>query len=808
MRYLSLSWKVLLLMKVLLFLVLICFTSLSFLHINDQFSRQQEQKRIQGQQYFQQYNYAVEQRLLTWFQTFTDLQNLEKVNSFNDFAQELASQSESLQVNFGLKQLTLFDQNQQLLYQFNPDSLPSSQNLSAQVLQLQQPKSSIFCLEQCYKQLGIPLLNKRGEVAVLIMTIDLSDVLLNLNQTLNLDVAIISIQPSLPWQKKLKIVQASNHSLVQRLYNETDKDIKLSTVQQHGLIKTVDDKVYYLQLIDLDSNADSFYLLLMLEDISTIMQDNRRYRQQILLLALISLILLLLLIWLTTRRMSQRILQLAQALPLLAKRQYSQFRQQSQIKQGLFQDELTTFQQSVTSLANELEQLDKKLVKNTAKLHKMAMIDNLTGLGNRNRLQHDLSQALLALLNKADYVGLIFLDLDNFKNVNNSRSHTVGDQLLVAVANRLQQLNTLATIYRVGGDEFALLLTGISSVASAEKIAQQVQTLFIQPFITQSSQLTLSASIGISLTKDTNSSAAELTRQADLAMYQSKQQGRNCYYLFTDQMSIDLAERLQLEAELKQAITAQQFSLSLQPKVCLTTASLHSFEALIRWQHPTRGTVAPDIFIEALERAQLMVAVGYWVFERCCQLSVQMMQQGLTDVTIAVNLSATQFLQADLAEKFAQLLTKYQLSGERFELELTESTLVINVNQTLDMMHQLKDLGFTFAIDDFGTGYSSLNYLKRMPVDIIKIDKSFVQGMQENEADLQIVSSTIAMVHKLGLKVVAEGVETAENVAQLQAFQCDILQGYYFARPIPETQINDFIKQVLIEQWPQALLNE
>ncbi|WNO59489.1 bifunctional diguanylate cyclase/phosphodiesterase [Rheinheimera sp. MMS21-TC3] len=806
MRYLSLSWKVLLLMQVLLFLVLICFTSLSFLHINEQFSRQQEQKRIQGQQYFQQYNYAVEQQLLTWFQTFTDLQNKNKNNNFNDFAQEIASQSESLQVNFGLKQLSLFDQNQQLLYQFNPKGLAASQHLSAQVLQLQQPKSSIFCLEQCYKQLGIPLLNRQGEVAVLIMTTDLTDVLLNLHQTLNIEVAIISIQPSLPWQQQFKIVQASDHALVQRLYNETDKDIKLSTIQQHGLIREVDDKVYYLQLIDLDDDADSIHLLLMLEDISTVMQDNRRYQQQILLLALASLILLLLLIWVTTRRMSQRILQLAQALPLLAKRQYSQFRQQSQIKTGLFPDELTTFQQSVTSLANELEQLDEKLVKNTAELHKMAMFDSLTGLGNRNSLQHDLSQALLELVNKIDYVGLVFLDLDNFKNVNNSRSHTVGDQLLVAVAKRLQQLSSLATIYRVGGDEFALLLTALSGPASAEQVAQQLQTLFIEPFSTPSSQLTLSASIGISLTKDANSSAAELTRQADLAMYQSKQQGRNCYYLFTEQMSTDLAERLQLEAELKQAIKEQQFSLSLQPKVCLTKHRLHSFEALIRWQHPTRGAVPPDVFIEALEQAQLMVAVGYWVFERCCQLSVQMMQQGLTGVTIAVNLSATQFLQADLAEQFSQLLDKYQLSGERFELELTESTLVNNISQTLDMMYQLKDLGFTFAIDDFGTGYSSLNYLKRMPVDTIKIDKSFVQGMQENEADLQIVISTIAMVHKLGLKVVAEGVETAENVAQLQGFQCDILQGYYFSRPIPETQINDFIKQVLIEQWPQALL--
>ena len=246
----------------------------------------------------------------------------------------------------------------------------------------------------------------------------------------------------------------------------------------------------------------------------------------------------------------------------------------------------------------------------------------------------------------------------------------------------------------------------------------------------------------------------------------------------------------------------------MQPKICLTTGRLHSFEALIRWQHPERGVVAPDYFIDALEQAQLMVDVGYWVFERSCQLCVAMVAQGLTDVVIAVNLSATQFLKADLAENFGKILEKYQLDGKQFELELTENTLVGNISQTLDVMYQLKALGFSFAIDDFGTGYSSLNYLKRMPVDTIKIDKSFVQGMQENESDLQIVISTIAMVHKLGLKVVAEGVETLENVVQLRDFQCDILQGYYFSRPIPEAEINQFVQKVLTEQWPKSLLTE
>jgi diguanylate cyclase (GGDEF)-like protein len=798
----------LLLMQLLLLLVLICFTGLSLLHVNEQFTRQQQQKRIQGQQYFEQYNQAIEQRLLTWVQTFADLQYLDEADDFIGFAQKLAGQSESLQIHFGVRQLALFDPEQQLLYQFGPLKLATSSQLTQQIVQLQQPKSSIFCLEQCYKQLGLPLLNRQGDVAILMMTTDLTDVLYNLHQALNLDVAIIRFQEDQPWQNRFNIVQASDRQLIDSLYNETDSHVELSDVQQHGLITKVGKLFYYLQLIALDDDLDGMHLLLMVEDISPVIQENRRYQKQIVLLALASFILLLLLIWFTTRRMSRRILQLARALPLLAKRQYHEFHQHNQLQTALFKDELTTFQQSVTSLANELEGLDEKLLRNTTELRRMAMFDNLTGLANRNSLQQDLSQALLAIAKTPVYVGLVFLDLDNFKNVNNSRSHIVGDELLIAVAKRLQQLNKRIKIYRVGGDEFALVVTKAGTVEAIEKVAQQVQKLFQQPFISRSSQLTLSVSIGISWANEASDSPDELIRQADLAMYQAKQKGRNCYYLFDAQMSVDLANRLQLEAELKQAIIKQQFSLSLQPKVSLRDGQLHSFEALLRWQHPTRGTVPPDHFIDALEQTQLMVDVGYWVFERCCQLSVEMMQQGLTDVVIALNLSATQFLQADLAENFARILAKYQLSGNQFELELTENTLVANIAQTLDLMYQLKALGCTFAIDDFGTGYSSLNYLKRMPVDTIKIDKSFVQGMQDNAADLQIVISTITMVHKLGLKVVAEGVETAENVALLRDYHCDILQGYYFSRPIPELEIHDFIQQVLTQHWPQSLLNK
>jgi len=337
-----------------------------------------------------------------------------------------------------------------------------------------------------------------------------------------------------------------------------------------------------------------------------------------------------------------------------------------------------------------------------------------------------------------------------------------------------------------------------------------VLTVFNRPFLIQRGTVTVTASMGVSVSYDTRNSAEEMIRQADLAMYQAKNDGRNCIYRFNEQMSADLANRLLLEAELRQGIAKQQFFLAYQPQVDLATGKLSGFEALLRWQHPQRGVVAPDDFITVLEQTQLIVDVGYWVFAQACQQCKALLERGMHDIQIAVNLSAVQFLQSDLPQKFGQILQQYHVDARHFELELTESTLVSQVSQvsqTLDVMYRLKNQGFRFAIDDFGTGYSSLNYLKRMPVDVIKIDKSFVQGMLENASDHQIVVSTIAMVQKLGLQIVAEGVESLAHLQLLQRHHCDYVQGYYLAKPIAETDLADFIDSDVMEKdWPAHLL--
>lgn len=809
-RYLSLSWKMLLLMLSMLLLLLLGFTSLSLLHMQEQFQRQQAQRHAQGQQYFTFYNQAVEQQLLTWLQSYAELQQLHHATDFNQFAEQLLQQTELLQQNFSVTKFSLFNPQQQLLQQSGGSMPDAARVILQQTEQQQRPQSAIHCDKRCYKLLSLPLLNKYGDVAVLLLVTELTEVLYSMHQTLGVDVAVVHYQAALTDGLAAGLLQASNRELVQKIYSQLADDSDITSLRQQGTVVKLDHQQFYLHRIPLDNKQPDEYLLLVLEDISEVMRENIRYQQKVLWLAAGCFVAMALLILLLTRSLSRRILHLAQTLPLLAQRRYVQFRQRSASAAGVITDELSLFSDAVQTLSHDLEKLDQQLAEKTGSLEQMAMFDQLTGLGNRNMLQYQLQQALAALAQHPGFVGIVFLDLDKFKNINNSRSHAVGDQLLIETAARLRQVVSATDIVcRFGGDEFAIVIPHLTDVGQAEQLATQVLAIFNQPFALQHGSVKLTASIGVSTSNDSNISSEELIRQADLAMYQAKNNGRNCFYLFNQQMSSDLANRLQLEAELRLAIVQQQFYLCFQPQVNLASGKLSGFEALLRWQHPQRGVVAPDEFISVLEQTQLIVDVGYWVFEHSCRYCVALIAQGLTDITISVNVSAAQFLQADLPQKLAQLLQQFGLSAHHFELELTESTLVSQVSQTLDVMYQLKAQGFSFAIDDYGTGYSSLNYIKRMPVDTIKIDKSFVLGMLDNPSDYQIVVSTIAMVQKLGLQVVAEGVESLAHLALLRKHNCNVAQGYYLSRPIAESQLSEFVSHdVLQQQWPVSLLSQ
>jgi predicted signal transduction protein with EAL and GGDEF domain len=360
---------------------------------------------------------------------------------------------------------------------------------------------------------------------------------------------------------------------------------------------------------------------------------------------------------------------------------------------------------------------------------------------------------------------------------------------------------------RFGGDEFVVVLGHLDNENEAVLVAEEILEAFKEPIKIQNSLFYVSTSIGIAFAPEGMTKSEDLISYADIAMYEAKDNGGAKYHIYHEEMYKKVALRVMMESEVRQALAKNQFSLSLQPQLDAKTKKLFGFEALLRWQHPERGMVSPEDFIPILENSEHMIELGYWVIRRCFELCQTFIDKGLVDVRIAINLSAGQFADTKLTSYLIDLLDEFSLEATHFELELTEQTLVKNIDSAIEMMNALRDVGFSFAIDDFGTGYSSLAYLKKMPVDVIKIDKSFVFGMLENRADYQIIMSTIAMVKNLGLLVVAEGVETSAQLRSLTENDCDVIQGYYFSKPIPDIEIMDFIDTKIVNgYWKTSAL--
>jgi diguanylate cyclase (GGDEF)-like protein/PAS domain S-box-containing protein len=431
------------------------------------------------------------------------------------------------------------------------------------------------------------------------------------------------------------------------------------------------------------------------------------------------------------------------------------------------------------------------------------VVDVLTGLPNRVLFMDRLSRLFeRARRCKDKSFALIFLDLDGFKLINDSLGHMIGDQLLVAIAGRLEatvrasdsivRLGRNHTIARLGGDEFTILLEEISSAVDATRVAERITNDLATPFAVSGQELFPSASIGIAIYNSAYQKPEELLRDADTAMYHAKATGKGGYEIFDATMRANTIARLQLETELRRAIERKEFENYYQVIVSLETGKILGFEALVRWKNLTRGLVAPTKFMAIAEETGLIVPLGKWVLEAACQ-QMRIWQARFADdppLLISVNLSAKHFLQADLLEQCRTVLYETQLSHNSLHLEVTESAMMPDPEAAIDLMHQLKALGINIALDDFGTGYSSLSYLHRFPLDSLKIDRSFISRMMEDD---EIVRTITTLGRNLGLKLIAEGVETIDQIAKLQELGCQFAQGYYFSVPINAQEATDLL---------------
>lgn len=425
----------------------------------------------------------------------------------------------------------------------------------------------------------------------------------------------------------------------------------------------------------------------------------------------------------------------------------------------------------------------------------LTFYDPLTGLENRDLFKKRLEHIIKVAARNKTSAALFFLDVDRFKVINDSLGHDIGDTLLKIIAKRLRKcLREEDTIARLGGDEFAIILPNVEAISGADIVAQNILNALNAPVHLGTQDINITASIGITMAPDDSNDVNALLKNAELAMYQSKAQGRNTYRFYINNMNAVVEERLFIQNGLRHAIDYNELIVHFQPQVNLQTNKMTSMEALIRWRHPDRGMIPPNEFISIAEESGLIIDIGNWVLREACKKAQDIFLHESSPIKVCVNLSASQFQDKLLVETVKRTLHDTGLHPDYLELEITESMLMDNVDDALIILHDLKKIGISLSIDDFGTGYSSLSYLKRLPIDIVKVDQTFVHDIPHDLNDMEITSAVISMAHNLQLKVVAEGVETEDQLDFLTIAKCDYAQGYFFSKPVSADAITNVIR--------------
>jgi diguanylate cyclase (GGDEF)-like protein len=473
---------------------------------------------------------------------------------------------------------------------------------------------------------------------------------------------------------------------------------------------------------------------------------------------------------------------------------------------GAFVSELVELLQRVAAnIAFALENFDRADEQKEAKarIEYLATHDGLTALPNRLMFNQLLNSSIKTALRHSRQCAVLFIDLDRFKIINDTLGHADGDTLLVEMAQRLKScLRGSDVVARLGGDEFVVLLNEIGEPQQAAEVAQKLLSVIVRPVLLRGQECRVTASIGIAISPADGEDEQQLTKNADAAMYLAKEEGKNGFRFFSRQMKTQSIERLAMETSLRNAIDREEFSLHYQPKRGLETGAITGVEALLRWRHPDLGLLPPAQFIPLAEETGLIVPIGRWVMKTACAQGVAWQQQGMRPLSIAVNLSPRQFLHEGLLDDLDDVLNETGLDPELLEIEITESMVMQNIDRAIDLLTMIKSRGVRLAIDDFGTGYSSMSLIKRFPIDTLKIDRSFVRELPRDSEDKAIAEAIIGIGKALGLTIIAEGVETAEQERFLKDSACDEMQGYLLSRPVPADEIPAIVRREVIDAPP------
>lgn len=457
---------------------------------------------------------------------------------------------------------------------------------------------------------------------------------------------------------------------------------------------------------------------------------------------------------------------------------------------------IATTEGQYLGIANGHNLLTEITQRKQANLFHLAHYDQLTKLPNRVLFLDRLNLAIIQSERQKTQVGLVFIDLDKFKHFNDSMGHSFGDELLIAVAERLVSCSREGeTVARLSGDEFTILLDNVKSQRDLDILCNRILDAMKRPLQIMGREVFITVSIGTAISPQDDEHSAGLLVKADAAMYEAKRSGRNAYRHYMPGMNLYSYERMTLETDLRMALERNEFELFYQPQVLLSTGKVVGNEALIRWRHPERGLLAPIHFIEIIEESGLIVPIGKWVIEEACRQQMIWMKSGLEPMCMSVNISAMQFYQSDFCEMVKSIVIESGIQPEHLELELTESVCMHDVISVLNPLQELHEFGIKLAIDDFGTGFSNLSYLNKFPIDRLKIDQSFIRNIDSEPVNIEIVRAIVALGRSMSLELVAEGVETDSEMNLAESCGCEFVQGYRFSKPLPANQLESWLNQ-------------
>ena len=761
---------------------------------------QQRENQVSNQRRVQLFEDILHGRMITLIDIISHKSG-GNADSLESLQQTLSGLSEYLTLNFQVESLYLFDEHGVVGNPLQPVNKTIEKLVNTTRASFES-RSLLSCDSVCTHYISIPIMANGETLPVIVVSTSMRELLYLFSRATDVHkVAVVQHKETSFELSELRVasqVSAANRQYFQSLFDALPDNWRIDDLVIRGMNVALENQQLLVSLLPFNHASGDHPYLLIVQDVSAMVRQNEQYQYIVISSAVALFFIFSSLLYLFLNQYRIRLLDVSERLPMLAEHKFSEFytiaakRRKSPIFK--FTDELDVVEDAANNLARQLESFDGQMAINTAKLEKMAMFDVLTGLPNRNMLTFQIEKQLASSIRDDRLVALMFMDLDDFKKVNDSHGHDVGDKLLKAAAMRISKpIRESDIASRFGGDEFVILLSNIESKKHVDTVAKKLIEEFKEPIIVDGVTFYVSISIGIAITNHSRATPVELLRHADIAMYEAKAKKGAEYRVYDATMNLKVMQKVELESEAREALRDNQFSLALQPQVEMHTGRLVGFEALLRWHHPKKGNISPADFIPLLENTSFMLELDYWVITRSTYLIRELKNSGYPDVKMAINLSAGQFLDPSLPEFLQQQIIKNDIAPDQVCLELTETVLVSDIKRATTIMQNIRDMGCMLAIDDFGTGYSSLSYLKSLPADYIKIDRSFVANIASSADDRNIVHSTISMVRNMGMQVVAEGIETSEQYELLCHFDCNLGQGYLISKPIPEVNIWDVL---------------